>query len=87
MATKTWRNADLAFINGRVVTVNQQDDVAEAVAVLGNRIVRVGSNESVKAITGNETRVVDLAGRALTPGFVENHMHIIRLFGGWRFAC
>ena len=57
--------------------MNQRDDVAEAVAVAGNRIARVGSNESIKALVGNGTRVVDLAGRALTPGFVENHMHII----------
>ena len=77
MASNTWRDADLAFINGRVLTVNRGDDVAEAVAVAGNRIVRVGSNESVQALVGNETRVVNLAGRALTPGFVENHMHII----------
>ena len=77
MASETGRDADLAFVNGRVITVNQRDDVAEAVAVAGNRIVRVGSNESIKALVGNGTRVVDLAGRALTPGFVENHMHII----------
>ena len=77
MASSTWRDADLAFVNGRVITVNQGDEVAEAVAVAGNRIVRVGSNESIKALAGNGTRVVDLAGRALTPGFVENHMHII----------
>ncbi len=77
MASSTWRDANLVFVNGRVITVNQRDDVAEAVAVAGNRIVRVGSNESVKALAGNGTRVVDLGGRALTPGFVENHMHII----------
>ncbi len=67
MATSTWRNADLAFINGRVITVNGRDDIAEAVAVVGNRIVRVGSNESIRALIGNSTRVLDLAGRALTP--------------------
>ena len=77
MASDTWSDADLAFVNGRVLTVNQRDDIVEAVAVVGNRIARVGSNESIKALVGNGTRVVDLAGRALTPGFVENHMHII----------
>ena len=76
MASDTRRDADLAFVNGRVITVNRQDDVAEAAAIVGNRIVRVGSDESIKALVGNGTRVVDLAGRALTPGFVENHMHI-----------
>jgi predicted amidohydrolase YtcJ len=73
---ESWSNVDLVFLNGRVITVNAQDDIEEAVAVAGNRIARVGTNESVRELIGNSTRVVDLAGRALTPGFVENHMHI-----------
>jgi predicted amidohydrolase YtcJ len=72
----SWRNADLVFVNGRVITVNARDEIAEAAAVVGNRIARVGSNEAVRELIGNGTRVIDLAGRALTPGFVENHMHI-----------
>lgn len=71
-----WRNADLVFVNGRVITVNSRDEIAEAVAVVGNHIARVGSNEAVRELAGNGTRVIDLAGRAMTPGFVENHMHI-----------
>src|SRR5215217_3552153 len=71
-----WRDADIAFVNGRVVTVDRSDSIAEAVAVVGNRIARVGTNESVREMVGNATRVIDLAGRALTPAFVENHMHI-----------
>jgi predicted amidohydrolase YtcJ len=75
-STTGWRDADLAFINGRVITVNPRDEVAEAVAVAGNRIARVGTTQAVCELVGNATRVVDLHGRALTPGFVENHMHI-----------
>lgn len=71
-----WREADLAFVNGHVITVNGRDEIVEAVAVVGNRIARVGSNESIRELVGNSTRMVDLAGRALTPGLVENHMHI-----------
>lgn len=70
------READLAFVNGRVITVNGRNEIAEAVAVVGKRIARVGSNESIKELVGNSTQVVELAGRALTPGFVENHIHI-----------
>jgi predicted amidohydrolase YtcJ len=69
-------SADLVLLNGRVITVDANDTLAQAVAVRGERIVRVGSNESVKELAGPRTRVVDLAGRALTPGFFENHMHI-----------
>jgi predicted amidohydrolase YtcJ len=71
-----WRDADLIFLNGRVITVNNRAEVVEAVALRANRIARVGSNEAVRELIGNGTRVVDLDGRALTPGFVENHMHI-----------
>ncbi len=74
--TADWRDADLVFVNGRVITVNSRDDIAEAVALAGNRIVRVGSDQAVRELVGNRTRVIDLAGRALTPAFVENHMHI-----------
>ena len=76
VGNRGFRDADLAFVNGRVITVNERDEIAEAVAVVGNRIARVGSNESITELVGNSTRVVDLASRALTPGFVENHMHI-----------
>jgi predicted amidohydrolase YtcJ len=76
MASDGWGNTDLVFLNGRVITVNARDEVVEAVAVSGNRIVRAGTNESVRELAGNNTRVIDLAGRTLTPGFVENHMHV-----------
>mgnify|MGYP001609755566 CR=1 FL=1 len=76
VGNRGFRDADLAFVNGRVITANERDEIAEAVAVVGNRIARVGSNESITELVGNSTRVVDLASRALTPGFVENHMHI-----------
>jgi predicted amidohydrolase YtcJ len=68
--------ADVIFINGRVITVNRTDAIAEAVAVRGERIVAVGSNETIKTRVGPTTRVIDLEGRALVPGLFENHIHI-----------
>jgi len=68
--------ADIVFVNGKVVTVNSRDEVVEALAVRGNRILRVGSLLYVEKTVGAGTRVVNLKGRALIPGFVENHIHM-----------
>jgi predicted amidohydrolase YtcJ len=67
--------ADLIFLNGPIVTVDDAKPSAEAVAVRGTRIARVGSAEEVRAEAGPGTRVVDLGGRALLPGFNDNHTH------------
>lgn len=69
--------ADLLFLNGPVLTVDDANPVAEAVAVVGNRIARVGSAADLRDETGPATRVVDLGGRALVPGFNDNHTHPI----------
>lgn len=65
--------ADLVFTNGRVITVDARDTIAKSVAVVGNRIVAVGE---VADWTGPDTRVVDLKGRALLPGFIDAHSHV-----------
>ncbi len=69
--------ADLLFLNGPVLTMNPDQPVADAVAVLGERIVAVGDLATVRAEQGPRTRVIDLAGRALIPGFNDNHTHPI----------
>ena len=50
---------------------------AEAVAVLGDRIVAVGSNEDVAAWRGPRTRTIDAAGKLLLPGFNDSHVHFV----------
>lgn len=69
--------ADLVFLNGTVITIDDARPAAEAVVVVGNRIARVGSSEDVREEVGPGTRVVDLGGRALLPGFNDNHTHPI----------
>jgi predicted amidohydrolase YtcJ len=68
--------ADLVFVNGKVVTVNSKDEVTEALAVRGKRILRVGSGQVVDTAIGPATKIIDLKGRTLLPGFVENHIHM-----------
>ncbi len=65
--------ADLVFINGKVITVDDKDTVATGVAVVGNKIAAVGD---VAAWRGPNTKVVDLKGRALLPGFIDAHSHV-----------
>lgn len=67
--------ADLIFRNGAVYTMEPARPWARAVAVRGSRIVHVGGEGGLAALTGPRTRVVDLAGRMLLPGFVEAHIH------------
>jgi len=67
--------ADLVFQNGPVYTVDPGRPWARAVAANGNRIVFVGDETSVKSFIGRRTRVIDLAGKMLLPGFVEGHIH------------
>ncbi|HEY7062343.1 MAG TPA: amidohydrolase [Chloroflexota bacterium] len=75
-ATVPTPTADVVFVGGKVITVNARDEVAEALAIAGNRILRVGSRPYVEQTVGRATRVVDLRGRAVVPGFTENHIHM-----------
>ena len=63
--------ADLVLTNGNVVTVDEQNPTAEAVAVIGDRIAAVGSAPDIAAYIGEATEVIDLAGQTAIPGFIE----------------
>lgn len=71
----TESEADIVFRNGPVYTVSEAKPWARAVAVKGKRIVYVGDEAGIQALVGPGTRVVDLAGKMLLPGFVEGHIH------------
>lgn len=69
--------ADLLFLNGNVLTMDDTQPTADAVAVRGARIDRVGSSAELRAEAGPGTQVIDLGGRTLLPGFNDNHTHPI----------
>ncbi len=69
--------ADLIIRNARVWTVDRSRPEAEAVAILGDRIVAVGSNQEADAWRGPGTRIVDAAGKRLLPGFDDAHVHFM----------
>jgi len=67
--------ADLILFNGKIITVNDTFAIAQAVAVRGNRIVAVGSNADVNRLAGPNTQRIDLRGKSVMPGFIDNHAH------------
>ncbi|NOH02244.1 MAG: amidohydrolase [Chloroflexi bacterium] len=71
------RKADIIIENARLFTSNKDMPQAEAVAVKGNRIIYVGTNEGANAFKAAGTRVVDGQGRTLTPGFIDSHFHLL----------
>ncbi len=69
--------ADLIFHNGTILTMEENLPEAEAIAVGGENIVAVGSSEEILGLRTSGTRVIDLGGRTLLPGFIDSHSHWI----------
>jgi len=74
---------DLILTNGKIITVDERFTVAQAVAIRGDRIAAVGTNQAIAQLAGPNTRKVDLMGRAVTPGLIDNHMHLLRAATTW----
>ena len=66
---------DTLFVNGLIYTVDDAFSTAEAVAVRGAEIVFVGSTDGATRLAGEDTRIVDLEGRTVVPGFTDSHLH------------
>ena len=67
--------ADLILSNGKVITVDDRFSIAQAVAVRGDRILAVGTNQEINRLAGPNTRRIDLRGKAVVPGLIDNHAH------------
>ena len=71
--------ATLVLLNGHVVTVDSSKPEAQAVAVAGDRILAVGSDAEIRRLVTPTTRVIDVQGRLVTPGFTDGHGHFMGL--------
>ncbi|MGW3493550.1 amidohydrolase [Streptomyces sp. NPDC001020] len=67
--------ANLVFVNGSVLTVDAGSTIASALAVTGDTITAVGGRDEIDALTGPDTRVIDLKGGTLLPGINDSHLH------------
>lgn len=68
--------ADLVLINGKIITVDSQDTIVQAVAAKGGLILAVGTTQQINAYIGPNTTVIDLAGKTVTPGLIDSHTHL-----------
>jgi predicted amidohydrolase YtcJ len=66
---------DVVFHNGRVITVDGAFSIVQAVAITGDRITATGTSAQMRSLAGAATRLIDLKGRALIPGLMDNHLH------------
>lgn len=75
--------ADMILFNGKIVTVDDVFAIRQAVAVRGQRVLATGDNQAMHALAGPDTRSIDLKGRTVIPGLIDNHNHVIRASEHW----
>jgi len=71
--------ADLILYNGKIVTVNQSFDIEEAIAIHGKDILAVGKDDTILALVGPNTRVINLKGKTVIPGLIDGHNHFMEM--------
>ena len=76
---------DLILTNGKIITVDERFSIAQAAAVRGDRIVAVGTTADVSRLAASNTRRIDLRGRSVIPGLIDNHMHLLRAGATWQW--
>jgi predicted amidohydrolase YtcJ len=77
-AAASAQTADTVLVNGKIVTVDDRFTIAQALAVKDGRIVKVGTTAEIEVLKGPQTRVIELAGRTVIPGLIDNHAHWVR---------
>jgi predicted amidohydrolase YtcJ len=68
--------ADLVLLHGQILTMDARDRVVEALAAKGGRIIALGTDQQMLALAAKDARIIDLAGRAATPGLIDTHAHV-----------
>src|SRR3989440_4751488 len=76
--------ADTILLNGKVVTLDEQSSLMQALALRGDKIIATGASADIAKHAGAKTRVIDLNGRTVIPGLIDSHIHAIR--AGIKFA-
>jgi len=78
LAAKKVNEADVVYKNGFIYTANTFKSQAQAFAVRDGKFLKVGSNDDMKAITGKDTKVINLKGKMVMPSLVDTHIHAMR---------
>jgi predicted amidohydrolase YtcJ len=74
---------DVVFHNGSILTMETEQPEAQALAIQGENILAVGSDDGILPLAGPQTKLIDLQGRALMPGFVDAHTHLFNAADHW----
>ncbi len=82
-ATVFAQSADTVLINGKIITVDDQFKTMQALAIQGGRIVATGGNDEIQKLKGPATRLIDVQGRTVIPGLIDNHAHYMRAAEYW----
>jgi len=69
-------SADLVVVNARILTMDEANPSAQAIALRGGTILAIGGNDQIRALSGPATEVIDAGGATVLPGFIEAHMHL-----------
>ncbi len=77
--------ADYIFKNGNILTVDENFSIAEAFAFKGDRFTGVGTNADIDLLSGPSTQIIDLQGRTVIPGIIDNHVHFLRSSPYWKW--
>lgn len=78
---------DQVLTNGKILTVDGEFSIVEALAIQAERIVAVGTSQDIAEFIGPNTDVIDLEGRTVIPGLIDNHMHFIRAVQRWNLQA
>jgi len=76
-------NVDTVVTNGKILTVDAAFRVVQAVAINDGRIVASGTREEVARYAGARTQVIDVGGKTVIPGLIDNHFHLTRAVDSW----
>lgn len=68
--------ADIVMTNGEVLTMDENNRIDEAVAIKSNKIIAVGKNSEMSSFISDQTKLINLEGRTLLPGFIDAHLHL-----------
>ncbi len=83
-AARAWaQTPDLVLLDGKILTVDQDFSIVEALAVHDGRILATGDSASIRAMAGPATEVIELAGATVVPGLIDNHFHFLRAVQRW----
>ncbi|MBZ5675492.1 MAG: amidohydrolase [Acidobacteriia bacterium] len=83
VTTALYAQSDLILTNGKIITVDERFSIAQAVAIRGDRVTATGTNQEIAQMAGPNTRRIDLKGKAVIPGLIDNHMHLLRAAATW----